>query len=154
MALSRHEGTPVEDDSMTETRQHRRKLSAPAASASTTILVVDDDPAMRTILNFTLATFGYVVLAAQDSEEALRNAQEHPEIRLVILDVVMSGLSGKKLAEQLKAHLPQSSILFCSGHPATAMSRYDIDLQCEHFLQKPCRPPELKSKLEEMLTTS
>jgi FixJ family two-component response regulator len=68
-----------------------------------------------------------------------------------MLDVVMSGLSGKALAEQLKAKLPQSSILFC-GHPAAAMSRHEIDRRFEHFLQKPCRPPELKSKLEEMLT--
>jgi two-component system cell cycle sensor histidine kinase/response regulator CckA len=109
---------------------------------------------MRTIVSFSLAALGYVVLAAQDSEEALRSARDHPEIRLIILDVVMSGLSGRKLAEQLKASLPQSSILFCSGHPAAAMARYDIDLRVEHFLQKPCRPPELKRKLEEMLTTS
>ncbi len=68
-----------------------------------------------------------------------------------MLDVVMSGLSGRKLADQLKISLPQSSILFCSGHPATAMARHDIDLQFEHFLQKPCRPPELKSKVEEIL---
>jgi CheY-like chemotaxis protein len=136
----------------TETRQHRRQPTAPAVSASTAVLVVDDDPAMRTILSFSLAAFGYVVLTAQNSEEALRNAREHPEIRLVILDVVMSGLSGKKLAEQLKADLPQSSILFCSGHPAASMSSYDIDLEFEHFLQKPCRAPELKTKLEEMLT--
>jgi CheY-like chemotaxis protein len=109
---------------------------------------------MRTIVSFTLAALGYVVLATQDGEEALRSARDHPEIRLILLDVVMSGLSGKKLAEQLKASLPQSSILFCSGHPAAAMARYDIDLRFEHFLQKPCRPPELKRKLEEILATS
>jgi CheY-like chemotaxis protein len=115
--------------------------------------VVDDDSAMRTILNFSLRALGYVVLTAGDGEEALQITRGHPEIRVIILDVVMSGLSGKKLADQLKANLPQSSILFCSGHPAAAMSRYDIDLECEHFLQKPCRPPELRRKLEEMLAT-
>jgi CheY-like chemotaxis protein len=109
---------------------------------------------MRTILSISLAAFGYLVLAAKDGEEALAITRDHPEIRLVMLDVVMSGLSGKMLAEQLKANLPQSSILFCSGHPATAMSHHDIDLRVEHFLQKPCRPPELQSKLEEMLMTS
>jgi CheY-like chemotaxis protein len=123
----------------------------PVASPAT-ILVVDDDPALRTILNFSLKAFGYLVLVASDGDEALEIALAHPEIRLVMLDVVMAGLSGKALAEQLKAKLPRSSILFCSGHPAAAMSRHDIDLRFEHFLQKPCRPPELKSKLEEMLT--
>ena len=135
---------------MTNLSEHAGAL--PAASPAT-ILVIDDDPAMRTILSFSLKAFGYLVLIAGDGEEALQIARDHPEIRLIMLDVVMSGLSGKTLAEQLKANLPQSSILFCSGHPAAAMSRHDIDLQVEHFLQKPCRPPELKSKLEEMLTT-
>ena len=119
-----------------------------------TILVIDDDPGMRTILGLSLKAFGYLVLTAGDGEEALQIARDHPEIRLIMLDVVMSGLSGKALAERLKANLPQSSILFCSGHPAASMSGHDIDLRVEHFLQKPCRPPELKSKLEEMLTTS
>jgi two-component system cell cycle sensor histidine kinase/response regulator CckA len=119
-----------------------------------TILVIDDDLAMRTILNLSLVALGYLVLAAEDGDEALQITRDHPEIRLIMLDVVMSGLSGKMLAEQLKANLPGSSVLFCSGHPAATMSRHDIDLRFEHFLQKPCRPPELKSKLEEMLTTS
>jgi two-component system cell cycle sensor histidine kinase/response regulator CckA len=118
-----------------------------------TILVIDDDPAMRTILNFTLMAFGYLTLAARDGEEALQLARDHPEIRIIILDVVMSGLSGKELADQLKASLPQSTILFCSGHSAAVMSRYEIDITSAHFLQKPCRPPELKQKLEELLAT-
>ena len=118
-----------------------------------TILVIDDDPAMRTILNFSLMTLGYLVLAAGDGEEALQITRDHPEIRLIMLDVVMSGLSGKKLAEQLKINLPESSVLFCSGHPAAVMSRHDIDPRLEHFLQKPCRPAELKQKLEELLAT-
>jgi CheY-like chemotaxis protein len=138
---------------MTETETHRCDPSVQGASASATILVVDDDPAMRTILSFSLMALGYIVLTTGDGEDALQITRGHPEIRLIILDVVMSGLSGKKLAVQLKANLPEASILFCSGHPATTMSRYDIDLECEHFLQKPCRPPELKHKLEEMLAT-
>jgi CheY-like chemotaxis protein len=129
--------------------------SAAAPSANqTTILVIDDDPSMRTILTFSLKAFGYLVLVAGDGDEALQITRDHPEIRLVMLDVVMSGLSGKMLAEQLKASLPQSSILFCSGHPAAAMSRHDIDLRVEHFLQKPCRPFDLRTKLEEMLIAS
>jgi CheY-like chemotaxis protein len=76
-----------------------------------TILVIDDDPAMRTILGFTLKAFGYVALVAGDGEEALQIAGYHPEIRLIILDVVMAGLSGKKLADQLKIKLPKAMTL-------------------------------------------
>jgi CheY-like chemotaxis protein len=123
------------------------------AAGPATILVIDDDPAMRTILNFSFTALGYIALVAGDGEEALQIALDHPEIRLIMLDVVMSGLSGKKLAKQLKANLPESSVLFCSGHPAEVMSRHDIDLRFEHFLQKPCGPIELKQKLEELLAT-
>jgi two-component system, cell cycle sensor histidine kinase and response regulator CckA len=119
-----------------------------------TILVIDDDPAMRAILSFSLTAFGYLVLAAGGGEEALEITRNHPEIRLIMLDVVMPGLSGKSLAEQLKTHLPESSVLFCSGHPAAAMIRHDVNTELEHFLQKPYRPPELKRKLEEMLTAN
>jgi CheY-like chemotaxis protein len=124
----------------------------PAAHAQT-ILVIDDDPAMRTILSFTLTAFGYLVLAAADGDEALQITRDHSEIRLILLDVVMRGLSGNKLAEQLKVHLPECSILFCSGHPASAMARYDIDLGSAHFVQKPCPPLELERKIGELLAS-
>jgi two-component system cell cycle sensor histidine kinase/response regulator CckA len=116
-----------------------------------TILVVDDDPAMRTILSLSLRLFGYVTLATGDGEAALTVAREHPEIGVIILDVVMSGLSGKELAERLKTTLPKASILFCSGHPISTLARCDIDVTSANFMQKPCRPPELQQKIQELL---
>ena len=135
---------------MNDAANHTSKNAAAAQS----ILVVDDDPSMRTILSFSLKLFGYVVLMAGNGDEALTVALEHPEIRLIMLDVVMGGLSGKELAEQLKAALPKAAVLFCSGHPASAMVRYDIDVSAGNFLQKPCQPPELQRKIEELLATS
>jgi two-component system, cell cycle sensor histidine kinase and response regulator CckA len=123
------------------------------ASEPTTILVVDDDALIRTMLDFYLGAFGYRVLLASNGEEAVQIARDHPEIRLAILDVVMSGLCGQKLADKLALALPGVAILFSSGHPASSMSRHGIDLRSAHFLQKPCLPPELKCKLEEMLVT-
>ena len=118
-----------------------------------TVLVIDDDLAMRMILSFSLTALGYLVLVAKSGEEALQITHGHPEVRLIVLDVVMAGLSGKKLAAELRTRLPKVSILFCSGHPATLMSHHDVDLQCEHFLQKPFGSPELKQKIEELLST-
>ncbi len=63
---------------MTETKTGRRNASAQGRSAAATILVVDDDPAMRTILNFTLKAFGYFVLTAGDGEDALRITRRPP----------------------------------------------------------------------------
>jgi two-component system cell cycle sensor histidine kinase/response regulator CckA len=137
---------------MTDATNHSRPSSdARRADGAATILVIDDDPAMRMILSLSLKLLGYVMLAAGDGEEALAIARAHPEIRVVILDVVMFGLSGKKLADQLKTILPEAAVLFCSGHPASVMARYDIDVSSAHFLQKPCRPPELQQKIEELL---
>jgi two-component system cell cycle sensor histidine kinase/response regulator CckA len=118
-----------------------------------TILVIDDDPAMRMILSLTLKTFGYIALVAGDGEEALQVTRHHPEIRLIILDVVMPGFSGKKLADQLQINLPKAVIMFCSGHASEMMSLHGIDLNSVHFMQKPCRPPELRQKIEELLST-
>jgi CheY-like chemotaxis protein len=134
-----------------EPEEQRSDESAPPATEPATILVVDDDALIRTMLDFYLTTFGYRVLLASDGENAVQIAHEHPEIRLAMLDVVMSGLCGQKLAGELTVALPGVAVLFSSGHPATAMSHHDIDLRFEHFLQKPCPPPELKRKLEQML---
>ena len=116
-------------------------------------MVVDDDPAMRMIVSLSLKLYGYVVLTSASGEEALRHAQDHPEIRAVILDVVMSGLAGKELADELKIRLPAAAILFCSGHPVSALAAYGVDVTSANFLQKPCRAPDLQEKLEELMTT-
>jgi CheY-like chemotaxis protein len=137
---------------MRESNKQRSDAPTLVVSAPATILVVDDDAPIRILLDFYLGSFGYRVLLATDGDNAVQVAREHPEIRLAILDVVMSGLCGPKLAGVLTAVLPGIAILFSSGHPAEAMSQLGIDVQSGHFLEKPCRPPELKRKLEEMLT--
>lgn len=124
-----------------------------SAAAQQTILIVDDDAAMRMILSYTLKGFGYHTLVATDGEEALQVARNQPQIRMIILDVVMTGLSGRKLADQLQIDLPKAVILFCSGHPSETMRLHGIDLNSAHFMQKPCRPPELQRKVEELLAS-
>ena len=118
-----------------------------------TILVVDDDAAMRMILGLTLKGFGYIALAAEDGKQALQVARDHPEIRVILLDVVMRGLSGKELADQLRISLPNAQAVFCSGHPPETMKLHGLDPDSIHFIQKPCPPPDLHKKIEELLAT-
>jgi two-component system cell cycle sensor histidine kinase/response regulator CckA len=125
--------------------------NGPAGSA--TVLVIDDDPSMRTIVSLSLKLYGYLVLVAENGEEAVRLARDHPEIQAIVLDVVMPGLAGKELAKQLKNSLPNAAILFCSGHPASALARYGVEANPANFLQKPCRPLELQQKIEELMAT-
>jgi DNA-binding response OmpR family regulator len=119
-----------------------------------TILVVDDDAAMRMILGITLTGFGYLALLAEDGERALQTARDHPEIRVILLDVVMRGLSGKELAGQLGIKLPNAAILFCSGHPPEMMKLHGLDPSSAHFIQKPCRAPELRQKIEDLMASA
>lgn len=123
----------------------------PAADAAATILVVDDDAPLRMLLGRYLSAFGHRPQLAADGNEALRIAGITPEIRLIILDLVMPGISGRALSEQLTTMLPDAAVLFCSGHPASALVRLGIHIKGAQFMQKPCRPVELQQRLSEML---
>ncbi|MDQ3544917.1 MAG: response regulator [Verrucomicrobiota bacterium] len=94
-----------------------------------------------------IENFGYNPLLAADGDTALRLAAEHPEIQVIMLDVVMSGISGSELSMQLSALLPEASILFCSGHPLEALLRLGIEAPAARFIQKPCHHLELKERL-------
>ena len=118
---------------------------------ATTLLVIDDDPAMRMIVSLSLKLYGYVVLVAASGEEAVTIAADHSEIRVVVLDVVMMGLAGVELATELEKSIPDVAILYCSGHPASALSRYGVEASSANFLQKPCRAQDLQEKIEELL---
>jgi DNA-binding response OmpR family regulator len=102
---------------------------------------------------FRQASVSAACLAAEDGEQAWQTARDHPEIGVVLLDVVMRGLSGKELADQLSIDLPNVAILFCSGHPPEMMKLHGLDPDAVHFIQKPCPPPELHRKIEELLST-
>jgi len=118
---------------------------------ASTILVVDDDPAMRMIVSLSLRLCGYVVIAADNGEQALDVAQANPRIRVIILDVVMCGLAGAELAARLTRILPAAAVLFCSGHAPSALTRYGIDPASTNFLQKPCSGSVLQQKIEELM---
>jgi CheY-like chemotaxis protein len=120
--------------------------------ADRTILIIDDDASMRLVFEMYLQSFGYTVLVASNGKEALEVAGNRSDINAVLVDVVMSGLSGRCLADELRALVPDSRILFCSGYPAETVASYGIDLTVANFLQKPCRPADLKQKLQELLT--
>jgi DNA-binding response OmpR family regulator len=122
-----------------------------AGESAAAILVVDDDPAMRMLFERYLTAFGYTPLLAADGEEALRVARLTPKIRLIILDLVMTGVSGRALSEQLTAVLPEAAVIFCSGHPASELVRLGIDIKGAQFMQKPCRPLDLQQRVREML---
>jgi CheY-like chemotaxis protein len=104
-----------------------------------TILLVEDESAMRTLTSTILKRYGYKVLEACDGREALRLWQEHcGAVALLVTDLVMpKGISGQDLARQLQEERPQLKVLLMSGYSGEIA---DDELQLrngENFLQKP-----------------
>lgn len=115
-----------------------------------TILVVDDDAAVRELVGCILERGGYSVLRASDGEEALSLVETRNEAPdLVITDLVMPGLTGTELADHLTSWNPAIRVLFISGYPGEMVSRTAIT--AGRFLQKPFATDTLLEKVRELL---
>jgi PAS domain S-box-containing protein len=118
-----------------------------------TVLLVEDEPAVRVVAVQTLQEQGYTVLEAANGDEALRVAQERAEeaIHLLLTDVVMPRMSGKELASQLKTIRPGLKVLFISGYTDNAIIHNGVLEPGIAFLQKPFTPEVLARKVREVL---
>jgi CheY-like chemotaxis protein len=117
-----------------------------------TILLVEDDAAARALIRQALRSWGYKLLEAADSRDALRLAQQyHGVIDLLIADVVMPHLGGRQLAEKLVLLHPEMKVLFLSGCNEDAKVCRDMVLAQIHFLQKPFSLVELAQKVRQVL---
>jgi signal transduction histidine kinase len=120
-----------------------------------TVLLVEDEPIVRTLAAHLLRDHGYNVLVGADGEEALRMVRENScgTIDLLLTDVVMPRMGGRELVEQLKTVQPSlRKVLFMSGY-ADSPSPDNGDLQPDAnvFLQKPFKPSALVRKVREVL---
>jgi len=118
-----------------------------------TVLLVEDEPAVRALAARVLRERGYIVLEAANGDEALHMAHECAgvPIHLLLTDVVMPHMSGKALAEQLQSLYPTIKVLFISGYTDNAIVHHGrLDAGVE-FLQKPFAPSVLASKVREVL---
>jgi two-component system cell cycle sensor histidine kinase/response regulator CckA len=126
----------------------------PATSprGSETVLLVEDEEALRRLSRRVLAQFGYTVLEAPNGEEALHLAEAyHGPINLVLTDVVMPRLSGRDLAERVRASHPEAKILFMSGYTDDAVVQHGVQTQSVALLRKPFTPYALAARIREVL---
>ena len=122
------------------------------AGGTETILVVEDEPAVLSLSRRALETQGYVVLAASDAAAALRVVERHGGmIHLLLTDVVMPGLSGRELADQLSGQRPGIRVLYMSGYPGDAVVQHGTLPAGSAFLQKPFSPDGLARKVRDVL---
>ncbi|MBI5395639.1 MAG: response regulator [Verrucomicrobia bacterium] len=119
---------------------------------SETILLAEDGDDVRELVTQVLKTNGYTVLAANCGAEALALADKHRgRIHLLLTDVVMPGISGGQLAEQLRAKRPDIHVIYMSGYTDDAIVHHGVLNSGTTFLQKPVSPQTLTHKVREVL---
>ena len=117
-----------------------------------TVLVVEDEMSILKLAERILSRCNYKVLSAQSPSEALEVAQAHSgEISLLITDVVMPGMNGRELAEQLKKLYPEIKYLFMSGYTANVIAHRGVLEEGLQFIQKPFSTRGLAAKVREAL---
>lgn len=127
----------------------RQAISSPQAHL---LLIVDDEPSVREVLVEQFRALGYRVLEASSAVEALRLVDAHAErVELLLTDVVMPGMDGWELSEELKRSQPQLRTLFMSGYGEAALSRHLGEGEHLEVLAKPFRLAEVQARVQRLL---
>jgi len=120
-----------------------------------TILVVEDDNAVRRMTREFLTIKGYTVKEASNGAEAIEFLENHPEpIDLVLTDVLMPGMKGRELGERLAELRMGIKILYMSAHTEDTVMDYEMLPPGTSFIEKPFSPEELVSKVREVLVAN
>jgi len=121
------------------------------SQASGTILVAEDEPALRALVKATLEQSGYTVVEATDGYDAVRIIEQHGgEIHLLLTDVIMPLMNGHELAARLKAIRPDTQVLYMSGYTDDVLAFHGISSPGIAFIQKPFTPSELIARVAAM----
>ncbi len=125
---------------------------APRPPGAGTVLLAEDDAAVRALTRHVLLECGYTVLEASDGGDAVRVAAGHADpIHLLVTDVVMPGGGGRAVAARVAERHPEARVLFLSGYTDDAVARHGVLRGGWAFLQKPFTPAELAAKVREVL---
>lgn len=131
------------------------KAEAERPRGTETILLVEDDASVRLLVRATLEANGYQVLEATHGAEALSIAEQRQgKMHLLLTDLVMPGISGRVLAEQMVILQPELRVLFMSGYTDDAVVRHGGLEAGVAFIQKPFTPDGLARKVREVLDAS
>jgi len=133
-------------------RREKRSAAPVSLQGSETILLVEDDDAVRLLARVSLERAGYRIIEAGDPKEALRvaGAFDGP-IELLVSDVIMPESEGAPLLDRLLPSRPRIRVLYISGYADEAIVRHGILTEGTPFLQKPFTPQALQRKVRETL---
>ena len=133
-------------------RRNPPKSVTKPAKGSETVLVVEDEKGVLSLVSETLKSEGYKLLEAEGAAQALEIAEQYTKpIHLLLTDVVMPQSGGKELAKRLSARHPETKVLYMSGYTDDAIVRHGILEDGTSFLQKPFTPSVLARKVREVL---
>jgi two-component system cell cycle sensor histidine kinase/response regulator CckA len=124
----------------------------PVRGGAETILVVDDERAVRQLLTHILRARGYTVIPAEDAKTALgvlNGPGQH--VDLVVSDIVMHGMSGTRLVEEIQTRWPDMKLLFVSGYSQGVALQPDSPARKVPLLGKPFTPARLESMVRDIL---
>jgi len=117
-----------------------------------TVLVVEDDPAVRSLNRAILETFGYRVIEAVDGDDALDRFRSYrDDIRVIVMDVVMPKMNGRKTYAEICRIRPDVKVLFVSGYASDVLMDKGIGTDSFHFIPKPLKPLDLVKKIRAVL---
>jgi len=145
---------PPADQRMSEpAAEHPGRRTSDGKQGWETVLLVEDEDAVRALAREVLRRHGYVVLEARHGVDALRIAERHGDaIHLMITDIVMPHMSGRDLAERLSSVRPKMKVLFMSGYTDHALMHRELT-PGSAFLQKPFTPEGFARKVRSVLDT-
>jgi CheY-like chemotaxis protein len=116
-----------------------------------TVLLVEDEPALRKLTRKTLLDAGFTVLEAKDALEAIEIAkQTATHIDLLLTDVIMPGMSGRALAEALSSHRPDMRVIYMSGYSDGVIARHGVVEAELTILRKPFSRDALMRSVEDV----
>jgi two-component system cell cycle sensor histidine kinase/response regulator CckA len=119
---------------------------------SETILLVEDEEAVRELASMILSARGYSVVEARSSREAEQISAKHSgEIHLLLTDIIMPGTTGRELAQKMMARRPRMRVLYMSGYTDNVLAHDGVLQRGVSFLQKPFTPADLAQKVRDVL---
>jgi two-component system cell cycle sensor histidine kinase/response regulator CckA len=135
-----------------ETAGKERAKVSDEISGSETVLIVEDNDALRKLAKNALRKYGYKILEAENGEKALNVSETHEgPIHLLLTDVVMPRMSGTDLSENLQSIRPETLVIYMSGYTADAIVRNGILRQDIKFIEKPFSLESLGKKVRQVL---
>lgn len=137
-----------------EIESEGRKVSQRITGGKETILIVEDDEGLRTMAGMMLEDLGYTVLSCPSGADALARLSAYEgSVELLFTDVVMPGMNGKSLAEEVRSLRPEVKVLYTSGYPDNDIAHRGVLDPAALFIQKPFTSAALGAKIRKALNT-